>query len=133
MQLFVFLSLLAAVRAAVVAALGSSAHFHSPIPLDTTPPQGKNITINGVLTYVSLSKGEYDLTVAVLMFIGRLTSHSVLFSRIWSHFSVDVFGLPSPDNLVGKSLAPVLVFFAELFKTLVGASGFNKFQSVYSK
>ncbi|KAJ7367171.1 hypothetical protein DFH08DRAFT_929805 [Mycena albidolilacea] len=35
MQLFVFLYLLAAVRAAVVPALGSSAHFHSPIPLDT--------------------------------------------------------------------------------------------------
>ncbi|KAJ7713842.1 hypothetical protein B0H14DRAFT_3171518 [Mycena olivaceomarginata] len=93
MQLFVFLSqaLLAAVRAAVVAAHGSSVHFHSPIPL---APQGKNITINGVLTYVSLPKGEYDLTVAVLMFIGGLTSHSVL---------EPPFGnLPSPDNLADQ-------------------------------
>jgi len=80
MQLFAFLSLLTAVRAAVVPAVGASEHFHSPIPLDAVP-QGKNVTINGVLTYVSLPKEKFDPTIAVLLL-------------------TDVFGLPSPDNLV---------------------------------
>ncbi|KAF8171933.1 alpha/beta-hydrolase [Mycena galopus ATCC 62051] len=77
MQLWAFLSLLTAVGAAVVPA---SEHPHSSLPLDTIP-QGKNITINGVLTYVSLPKENFDPTIAVLML-------------------TDVFGLPSPDNLV---------------------------------
>ncbi|KAF7364991.1 Protein AIM2 [Mycena venus] len=80
MQLFAFISLLTAVRAIVVPAVDSSGHFHSPVPLDVAP-QGKNVTINGVLTYVSLPKGKFDPTIAVLML-------------------TDVFGLPSPDNLV---------------------------------
>ncbi|KAJ7244991.1 alpha/beta-hydrolase [Mycena haematopus] len=79
MQLLGFLSLLTAVRAAVVPAVGASGHFHSSTPLAV--PQGKNITINGVLTYVSLPKRNFDPTIAVLLL-------------------TDVFGLPSPDNLV---------------------------------
>ncbi|KAJ7928112.1 alpha/beta-hydrolase [Mycena leptocephala] len=66
MQLFVFVSLLIAVRAVVVPPVDSSGHFHSPLPTDVVP-QGKNITINGVLTYVSLPKGRFDRTTAVLM------------------------------------------------------------------
>ncbi|KAF7346598.1 Protein AIM2 [Mycena sanguinolenta] len=80
MNLFAFLSLLTAVRAAVVPLAAASQHFHSPVPLDAVP-QGKNITINGVLTYVTLPKENFDPTIAVLLL-------------------TDVFGLPSPDNLV---------------------------------
>ncbi|KAF9015901.1 alpha/beta-hydrolase [Hymenopellis radicata] len=43
-------------------------------------PKGKNVTINGVLTYVTLPEGRYDPRVALL-------------------FLTDVYGLPSPDNL----------------------------------
>ncbi|KAJ7816945.1 alpha/beta-hydrolase [Mycena olivaceomarginata] len=92
MQLFAFLSLLTAVRAAVVPAVGSSGHFHSPVPLDAVP-QGKNITINGVLTYVSLPKGRFDPTVAVLLL-------------------TDVFGLPSPDNLADQWAAAGFATYA---------------------
>ncbi|KAJ7034930.1 alpha/beta-hydrolase [Mycena alexandri] len=46
----------------------------------TVEPQGKNITINGVLTYFSLPKQKFDPAKAVLLL-------------------TDVFGLPSPDNL----------------------------------
>ncbi|KAJ6462019.1 hypothetical protein C8R47DRAFT_101851 [Mycena vitilis] len=80
MQLYAFLSLFAVVHAVVVPTVDSSGHFHSQVPSDIAP-QGKNITINGVLTYVSLPKGKFDPTKVVLML-------------------TDVFGLPSPDNLV---------------------------------
>ncbi|KAJ6585228.1 hypothetical protein B0H19DRAFT_1250103 [Mycena capillaripes] len=80
MQLFVFLSLLAAARAVVVPAVGTSGHFHSLVPTDVAP-RGENITINGVLTYVTLPKGKFDPTTAVVLL-------------------TDIFGLPSPDNLV---------------------------------
>ncbi|KAK7048560.1 protein AIM2 [Favolaschia claudopus] len=82
MQLFgfVLLSLLSVVRAVVVPAVDSSGHFHSPLALEATP-QGKNVTINGILTYVTLPKGRFDPSIAVLLL-------------------TDIFGLPSPDNLV---------------------------------
>jgi hypothetical protein len=120
----VFLSLLAAVRAVVVPALGSSAHFHSPFPLDTAVPQtGQGYYHQWCLNLVRVvAEGKIRCS-------RRCTdahrwaenSYSAFFSGIWSHFSEDVFGLPSPDNLVSKSLAPVLVFFTELSKGL-GAS-----------
>jgi len=80
MQLAVLLSLLAAAQAAVVPLVESSSHFHAATPTDAVP-QGKNVTINGVLTYVSLPKGGFDPTTALVML-------------------TDVFGLPSPDNLL---------------------------------
>ncbi|KAF7374973.1 Protein AIM2 [Mycena sanguinolenta] len=78
MKLLYLVSLLAAARATVVPAVGAEGHFHSAVPSDLEP-QGKNVTINGVLTYVSLPKGPFDPTTAVLML-------------------TDVFGLPSIDN-----------------------------------
>jgi len=80
MQLLGLLSLLTTVQAIVVPAVDSSGHFHSTVATEAVP-QGKNITINGVLTYVSLPKSEFDPTTAVL-------------------FLTDVFGLPSVDNLL---------------------------------
>ncbi|KAJ6462308.1 alpha/beta-hydrolase [Mycena vulgaris] len=76
----VLLSVFAAAQAIVVPQVGSSGHFHSAVPAAGVP-QGKNITINGVLTYVSLPKGKFDPSTAVLLL-------------------TDVFGLPSPDNLL---------------------------------
>ncbi|KAJ7069571.1 alpha/beta-hydrolase [Mycena amicta] len=75
----ILLSLLSAVHAVVVPQVGSSGHFHSHVSSDVEP-LGKNITINGVLTYVSLPK-KFDPKIAVVML-------------------TDVFGLPSPDNLI---------------------------------
>ncbi|KAJ7784343.1 alpha/beta-hydrolase, partial [Mycena metata] len=80
MQLFAFISLFAAARAAVIPAVQPSGHSKSTINADAVP-QGKNHTINGVLTYVSLPKQKFDPTTAVLLL-------------------TDVFGLPSPDNLL---------------------------------
>ncbi|KAJ6584179.1 hypothetical protein DFH09DRAFT_1308869 [Mycena vulgaris] len=53
----VLLSVFAAAQAIVVPQVGSSGHFHSAVPAAGVP-QGKNITINGVLTYVLLAKGK---------------------------------------------------------------------------
>ncbi|KAJ7079822.1 alpha/beta-hydrolase [Mycena belliarum] len=81
MQLLVLLSVLAATQAAIVPLVDTSGHFHTSAPADAVP-QGKNVTINGVLTYVSLPKNKkFDPTAAVLLL-------------------TDVFGLPSPDNLL---------------------------------
>ncbi|KAF9039635.1 alpha/beta-hydrolase [Hymenopellis radicata] len=76
--LLIFLSAVA-VRSAVVPAVGTSGHFLATQSIDE--PQGKNITINGVLTYVSLPKRHFNPRTAVLLL-------------------TDVFGLPSPDNLL---------------------------------
>ncbi|KAJ6544816.1 alpha/beta-hydrolase [Mycena vulgaris] len=78
MKLLLCLPLLAAVQAAIVPAVEPSAHFHTA---NAAEPQGKNVTINGVLTYVTLPKTKFDPTKAVLLL-------------------TDVFGLPSPDNLL---------------------------------
>ncbi|KAJ7475685.1 chlorocatechol-degradation protein [Mycena latifolia] len=80
MKLLLYFPLLAAVQAVIVPAVDTSGHFHSPIA-NAAEPQGKNFTINGVLTYVSLPKKKFDPTTAVLLL-------------------TDVFGLPSPDNLL---------------------------------
>ncbi|KIK57336.1 hypothetical protein GYMLUDRAFT_86806 [Collybiopsis luxurians FD-317 M1] len=80
MKLLLCLTFVAAAQAAIVPAVDASGHFHPTIPNDTQP-EGKNHTINGVLTYVSLPKGEFDPTTAVL-------------------FLTDVFGLPNLDNLL---------------------------------
>ncbi|KAJ6607372.1 alpha/beta-hydrolase [Mycena sp. CBHHK59/15] len=74
---FVFFT---AVQSAIVPAVDVSGHFHPTLPNDAVP-QGKNITINGVLTYVSLPRGRFDPSTAVVLL-------------------TDVFGLPSPDNLL---------------------------------
>ncbi|KAJ7609901.1 alpha/beta-hydrolase [Roridomyces roridus] len=75
------LALAAGVKAVVVPAVAPAGHSHSMIPVETVP-LGKNVTINGVLTYVSLPQHKaFDPEVAILML-------------------TDVFGLPSPDNLV---------------------------------
>ncbi|KAJ7178605.1 alpha/beta-hydrolase [Mycena crocata] len=79
MKLLVCLSVLTAVHAAIVPAVDPIAHFHSTGA--TAKPKGNNVTINGVLTYVSLPKKKYDPTIALLLL-------------------TDVFGLPSPDNLL---------------------------------
>ncbi|KAJ7158874.1 alpha/beta-hydrolase [Mycena filopes] len=79
MKLLLLLPFLTAVHSAVVPAIDTSGHFHSN-PLSAVAPKGKNVTIDGVLTYVSLPK-KFDPTVAVLLL-------------------TDVFGLPSPDNLL---------------------------------
>ncbi|KAK7033045.1 protein AIM2 [Favolaschia claudopus] len=80
MKTFLLLPFIAAaVRAAVVPAVDPALHVHSS---STAKPQGRNVTINGVLTYVSLPKNrKFDPTTAVLLL-------------------TDVFGLPSPDNLL---------------------------------
>ncbi|KAJ7104299.1 alpha/beta-hydrolase [Mycena belliarum] len=80
MKLFLCLLFLAAVQAAIVPAVNPIAHFH-PSVLNAAKPRGRNVTINGVLTYVSLPKKKFDKTTAVLLL-------------------TDVFGLPSPDNLL---------------------------------
>ncbi|KAJ7613160.1 alpha/beta-hydrolase [Roridomyces roridus] len=80
MYLLGALSLLAAVQAVVVPAIGPEGHTHSTLSADAAP-QGKNVTINGVLTYVSLPRERFDPSIAVVML-------------------TDVFGLPSPDNLL---------------------------------
>ncbi|KAJ6585230.1 hypothetical protein B0H19DRAFT_1108828 [Mycena capillaripes] len=90
MQLFVFLSLLAAAGAVVVPFVDSSGHFHPPTDI---APRGKNTTINGILTYVSLPKEKFDPTTAVLML-------------------TDVFGLPSPDNLADQWAAAGFATYA---------------------
>jgi hypothetical protein len=121
MQLFVFVSLLIAVRAVVVPPVDSSGHFHSPLPTDVVP-QGKNITINGVLTYVSLPKGRFDRTTAVLMLTGRLVVHNFFFRGLEATCRVDAFGLPSPDNLVRGCQVLYFVFLLfehPTFKVLV--------------
>ncbi len=41
-------------------------------------PKGKNVTINGVLTYVTLPKGPYDPSVALLFLTGRCWGFSLL-------------------------------------------------------
>jgi len=79
MLLLVLLSLLTAIHATVVPLVDSSGHPHSQAPAGAVP-QGRNITINGVLTYVTLPK-RFDSTKAVVLL-------------------TDVFGLPSPDNLL---------------------------------
>ncbi|KAF7330484.1 Protein AIM2 [Mycena venus] len=79
MKFLCLLPFLAAAQAAVVPAVDPKEHFHSAVP-SAVGPQGKNVTINGVLTYVSLPKKKFDPTTAVLLL-------------------TDVFGLPSPDNL----------------------------------
>ncbi len=61
-----------AVNSAVVPAVDTSGHFHATQRTDE--PQGKNITINGVLTYVSLPKGDFDPSTAVLLLTGELVS-----------------------------------------------------------
>ncbi|KAJ6577179.1 alpha/beta-hydrolase [Mycena capillaripes] len=80
MKFLSVLPFLAAVQAGVVPFVAPSLHFHSTVP-SAVGPQGKNITINGVLTYVSLPKKKFDPTTALLLL-------------------TDVFGLPSPDNLL---------------------------------
>ncbi|KAJ7432765.1 alpha/beta-hydrolase [Mycena galericulata] len=80
MQLLGFLSLLTAVRAIVVPPVEANGHLHLPA-LSGSVPKGENVTINGVLTYVSLPQERYDSTIAVL-------------------FLTDVFGLPALDNLL---------------------------------
>ncbi|KAJ7451555.1 alpha/beta-hydrolase [Mycena latifolia] len=93
MRLFVLLSVLAAANAIVVPQVDSSGHFHSPVPADAVP-QGKNITINGVLTYVSLPKNQnFDPATAIVLL-------------------TDVFGLPSPDNLADQWAAAGFATFA---------------------
>ncbi|KAJ7284844.1 chlorocatechol-degradation protein [Mycena rebaudengoi] len=69
-----------AVQSVVVPLVDTLEHFHSAVP-NAALPQGKNVTINGVLTYVSLPQRKFDPSVAVLLL-------------------TDVFGLPSPDNLL---------------------------------
>ncbi|KAJ7147175.1 alpha/beta-hydrolase [Mycena crocata] len=79
--LLAFFSLLTAAQAIVVPPVDSAGHSHTAAPTELAP-KGKNITINGVLTYVSLPKNQkFDHSTAVLML-------------------TDVFGLPSPDNLL---------------------------------
>ncbi|KAF8206548.1 hypothetical protein K438DRAFT_1963567 [Mycena galopus ATCC 62051] len=80
MKVLFLLPFFAAVQAGVVPAVDTQEHFHSIVP-SAFGPQGKNVTINGVLTYVSLPKEKYDPATAVLLL-------------------TDVFGLPSPDNLL---------------------------------
>ncbi|KAF7327594.1 Chlorocatechol-degradation protein [Mycena kentingensis (nom. inval.)] len=65
-----------AAGAVVVPPVDPALHFHSSAV--TAAPLGKNVTINGVLTYVSIPK-KFDPSVAVLLL-------------------TDVFGLASPDN-----------------------------------
>jgi hypothetical protein len=84
MKVLFLLPFLAAAQAAVVPAVDTTAHFHSTV-LSAVGPQGKNVTINGVLTYVTLPKKKFDPTTAVLLL-------------------TDVFGLPSPDNLLLVSI-----------------------------
>ncbi|KAJ7127155.1 alpha/beta-hydrolase [Mycena epipterygia] len=79
MKLLFYLPFLAAVQSAIVPAVAPAEHFHSVG--NVLEPQGKNVTINGVLTYVSLPKKRFDPKTAVLLL-------------------TDVFGLPSPDNLL---------------------------------
>jgi len=80
MKVLLLLPFLAVVQSAVVPTVDTEAHFHSSFP-SAVEPQGKNITINGVLTYFSLPKQKFDPAKAVLLL-------------------TDVFGLPSPDNLL---------------------------------
>ncbi|KAJ7104274.1 chlorocatechol-degradation protein [Mycena belliarum] len=80
MKLFLCLPFLAAVQAAIVPAIDPKAHFHPSVP-NAAKPQGKNVTINGVLTYVSLPKTSFDNTTALVLLL-------------------DGFGLPSIDNLI---------------------------------
>ncbi|KAK7039844.1 protein AIM2 [Favolaschia claudopus] len=81
LNILLLLPLLAAVRAATVPAVEPLLHFHSSTP-STAQPQGRNITINGVLTYVSLPKHKlFDPSTALLLL-------------------TDIFGLPSADNLL---------------------------------
>jgi hypothetical protein len=75
MRLVFLLPFLAAVQAAIVPAVAPKDHFHSAIP-STVAPQGKNVTINGVLTYVSLPKKKFDPTIAVLMLMGEYQIYS---------------------------------------------------------
>lgn len=71
MKLLFYLPFLAAVRSAIVPAVDPSQHFHSVG--NVLEPQGKNVTINGVLTYVSLPKTRFDAKTAVLLLTGGLT------------------------------------------------------------
>ncbi|KAJ7195495.1 alpha/beta-hydrolase [Mycena pura] len=90
-MLLVLLSLLTAIHATVVPLVDSSGHSHSQAPAGTVP-QGRNITINGVLTYVTLPK-RFDPTTAVVLL-------------------TDVFGLPSPDNLADQWAAEGFATYA---------------------
>lgn len=44
---------------------------HPQATLSSLEPQGKNVTINGVLTYVTLPKGRFDEKTAVVLLTGR--------------------------------------------------------------
>lgn len=61
-------------RAAIVPAVAPSLHPH---PSATgVEPKGRNVTINGVLTYVSLpKKKKYDESIALLLLTGEQTTH----------------------------------------------------------
>ncbi|KAJ7773106.1 alpha/beta-hydrolase [Mycena metata] len=85
MKVLLLLPFLAAVQSAVVPAVDTEAHFHSSFP-SAVEPQGKNISLNGVLVYETLPQQKLDPTKAVLLL-------------------TDVFGLPSPDNLVRSIFA----------------------------
>ncbi|KAF8899676.1 Alpha/Beta hydrolase protein [Mucidula mucida] len=68
----------------------------------------KNVTINGVLTYVTLPEGPYDPSVALL-------------------FLTDVYGLPSPDNLTNNHSR----FFAGFGRPVGRSLGFATYAPDY--
>lgn len=70
MKFLSFLPFLAVVQAGVVPLVDPALHFHSTVP-SAVGPQGENVTINGVLTYVSLPKKKFDPSTALLLLTGR--------------------------------------------------------------
>jgi hypothetical protein len=58
-----------AVQSVVVPVVDTLEHFHAAVP-NAALPKGKNVTINGVLTYVSLPQRKFDPSVAVLLLTG---------------------------------------------------------------
>ncbi|KAJ7274490.1 hypothetical protein B0H12DRAFT_1228210 [Mycena haematopus] len=107
MQVLFLVSFFAAVQATVVPPVDTQGHFHFSAP-NALQPQGKNVTINGVLTYVSLPKKKFDPSVAVLLL-------------------TNVFGLPSPDNLLlvrSRALNMLHAITAPCQGGRMGCSGF---------
>ncbi|KAJ6585231.1 hypothetical protein B0H19DRAFT_1016290 [Mycena capillaripes] len=105
MKIFIFLSLLAAVRAVVVPLVDSSGHFH-PLAATDVAPRGKNITLNGVLTYVTLPEGNFDPTTAVLLLTGKLRTFHLLSRRLRQLIVNVIDQTYAPDYLNGDALPP---------------------------
>lgn len=66
-------------------------------------PTGKIVSIQGVNTYVALPKSRFDRSKALVILTGNHIANDAFVSLIEYYVAIDIFGLPSVNNLVSTA------------------------------